>query len=137
MPRPGSRADGTPSGCSTRGLLGSQRLFTKTYPTNSGEEPADLEKLGWQQLGRNAMTANLAARLMLAVQSGAIEPQATAYMRGLMRRPAFSGHSASAVACRPAAAREQDRVAFDTLEDIMWAELPNGRRLIVAAFTNG
>jgi len=27
------------------GLLGNQRLFTKTYPTNSGEEPADLEQL--------------------------------------------------------------------------------------------
>ena len=122
----------------SHGLLGPQRLFTKTYPTNSGEEPADLERLGWQQLGRNAMTANLAARLMLAVQSGAIEPQATDYMRGLMRRPAFSGHSALGGGLPPGSVQENKiGSAFDTLEDIMWAELPNGRRLIVAAFSNG
>jgi hypothetical protein len=84
------------------------------------------------------MTANLAARLMLAIQSGAIEPQATAYMRELMRRPTFSGHSALGGGLPPGSVQENKiGSAFDTLEDIMWAELPNGRRLIVAAFSNG
>jgi sterol desaturase/sphingolipid hydroxylase (fatty acid hydroxylase superfamily) len=120
------------------GLLGNQRLFTKTYPTNSGEEPAGLEELAWKQLGRNAMSTNLAANLMLAVQSGAIEPQATDYMRGLMRRPTFSGHS-SLGGGLPAGSLHENKVgnAFDTLEDIVYAELPNGRRLIVAALSNG
>jgi hypothetical protein len=27
--------------------------------------------------------------------------------------------------------------ACDTLEDVLYAELPNGRRLIIAAFSNG
>ena len=27
--------------------------------------------------------------------------------------------------------------AFDTLQDVMYAELPNGQRLVIAAFTNG
>jgi len=120
------------------GLLGKQRLFTKTYPTNSGEEPADLEKLAWERLGRNAMTADLAARLMLAIQSGALEPQARDYMRSLMRRPTFSGHSALGGGLPPGSLQENKiGSAFDTLEDIMYAELPNGRRLIVAAFSNG
>jgi protein phosphatase methylesterase 1 len=120
------------------GLLGNQRLFTKTYPTNSGEEPAGLEELAWKQLGRNAMSTNLAANLMLAVQSGAIEPQATDYMRGLMRRPTFSGHSSLGGGLPPGSLHE-NKVgnAFDTLEDIVYAELPNGRRLIVAALSNG
>jgi sterol desaturase/sphingolipid hydroxylase (fatty acid hydroxylase superfamily) len=120
------------------GLLGGQRLFTKTYPTNSGEEPADLEKLAWQRLGRNAMSADLAARLMLAIQSGTLEPQATAYMRSLLRRPTFSPHSALGAGLPPGTLYENKiGVAFDTLEDIVYAQLPNGRRLIIAAFSNG
>jgi protein phosphatase methylesterase 1 len=120
------------------GLLGGQRLFTKTYPTNSGEEPEGLERLAWQRLGRNAMTADAAANLMLAVVSGTVEPQATAYMRGLLRRDANSNHSALGTGLPPGS-RHENKVgtAFDTLQDIMYAELPGGRRLIVAAFSNG
>jgi protein phosphatase methylesterase 1 len=120
------------------GLLGNQRLFTKTYPTNSGGEPAGLEELAWKRLGRNATSTNLAANLMLAVQSGAIEPQATDYMRGLMRRPTFSGHSSLGGGLPPGSLHE-NKVgnAFDTLEDIVYSELPNGRRLIIAVLSNG
>jgi hypothetical protein len=120
------------------GLLGSQRLFTKTYPTNSGEEPAELELLAWQRLGRNAMSTDLASALMLGVTSGALEPQATDYMRSLLRRPAFSGHSSLGGGLPPGAVHENKiGSAFDTLQDVMYAELPHGRRLVIAAFTNG
>jgi protein phosphatase methylesterase 1 len=121
-----------------QGLLRGQRLFTKTYPTNSGEEPEGLERLAWERLGRNAMSADAAADLMLAVASGAIEPQATAYMRSLLRRDPNSEHSALGAGL-PAGSLHENKVgtAFDTLEDIMYAELPGGSRLIVAAFTNG
>jgi len=120
------------------GLLGNQRLFTKTYPTNSGEGPVGLEELAWKQLGRNAMSTNLAASLMLALQSGAIEPQATQYMRGLLRRPTFSDQGSLGAGLPPGSLQEnKSGVAFDTLEDIMYAELPNGRRLIIAALSNG
>ncbi len=120
------------------GLLGSQRLFTKTYPTNSGEEPAELERLAWQRLGRNAMTTNLAAAMMLNVSVGTLEPQATDYMRSLLRRPASSGHS-SLGGGLPPGSKHENKIgsAFDTLQDVMYAELPGGRRLVVAAFTNG
>ena len=120
------------------GLLGNQRLFTKTYPTNSGEGPNGIEELAWKKMGRNAMSTNLAASLMLAVQSGALEPQARDYMRGLMRRPTFSSQGSLGGGLPPGTLHE-NKVgnAFDTLEDIMYAELPNGRRLIVAALSNG
>jgi protein phosphatase methylesterase 1 len=39
-------------------LLGSQRLATKTYPTNSGESPEALELLVLERHGRNAMSAD-------------------------------------------------------------------------------
>jgi protein phosphatase methylesterase 1 len=122
----------------SQGLLRGQRLFTKTYPTNSGEEPEGLERLAWERLGRNAMSADAAADLMLAVVSGAIEPRATAYMRSLLRRDSHSEHSALGAGL-PAGSLHENKVgtAFDTLEDIMYAELPGGSRLIVAAFTNG
>jgi sterol desaturase/sphingolipid hydroxylase (fatty acid hydroxylase superfamily) len=120
------------------GLLRGQRLLTKTYPTNSGEEPAGLEHLAWERLGRNAMTADGAAELMLAVASGAIEPQATGYMRSLLRRPANSDHSALGAGLPPGSLHENKvGTAFDTLEDVMYAELPAGSRLVVAVFTNG
>ena len=120
------------------GLLGNQRLFTKTYPTNSGEGPNGIEELAWKKMGRNAMSTNLAASLMLAVQSGALEPQARDYMRGLMRRPTFSSQGSLGGGLPPGTLHE-NKVgnAFDTLEDITYAELPNGRRLIVAALSNG
>jgi sterol desaturase/sphingolipid hydroxylase (fatty acid hydroxylase superfamily) len=120
------------------GLLGPQRLFTKTYPTNSGEEPTGLEAVGRERLGRNAMTTDLAAALMLAVVDGAIEPQATAYMRSLLRRPAFSGHSSLGGGLPPGSLHENKiGSAYDTLQDVMHAELPDGRRLVVAVFSNG
>jgi hypothetical protein len=120
------------------GLLGPQRLFTKTYPTNSGEEPAGLELLAWQRLGRNAMTTDLASALMLGVVYGTLEPQATDYMRALLRRPAFSAFSSLGGGLPPGSLHENKiGSAFDTLQDIMHAELPDGRRLIVSAFTNG
>ena len=120
------------------GLLGPQRLFTKTYPTNSGEEPAGLEALGRERLGRNLMTTDLAAALMLAVVDGAVEPQATAYMRSLLRRPAFSGHSSLGGGLPPGSLHENKiGSAYDTLQDVMHAELPDGRRLVVAVFSNG
>jgi len=120
------------------GLLGHQRLFTKAYPTSASEWPEGLEKAARERLGPNAMSAELAAQLMLAIVSGAIEPQATPYMRALLRRPTFSSESALGPGLPPGSLYEsKPGAAYDTLEEIMHAELPNGRRLIVAAFSNG
>ncbi|MFO1406684.1 MAG: sterol desaturase family protein [Steroidobacteraceae bacterium] len=120
------------------GLLAGQRAINKTYPTNSGEEPTGLEALIRERLGRNAMSPDGAARLMLAVARGAVEPQAAAYMRGLLTRPTFSPESAIGGGLPPGTRLlSKAGWAYDTLEDIAWAELPNGRRVVVAVFTNG
>ena len=120
------------------GLLGPQRLLTKTYPSNSGEEPRDLERVAWQASGRNAMTPDLTARLLLHVVSGAIEPQATDYMRALLRRPRYSAHSGLGGGLPPGSDHEnKPGTAFDTLQDVVHARLPDGRELVIAAFTNG
>ena len=120
------------------GLLGNQRFFTKTYPSNSGSEPSGLEELAWKKMGRNMMSTNGAANLMLAIVSGTIEPQATTYMRSLLRRPTFSDQGSLGGGLPPGSLQENKAgVAFDTLEDVMFAELPNGRRMIVAALSNG
>lgn len=120
------------------GLLDGQRLLTKTYPSNSGEEPSGLEKLALERLGRNAMSADAASRLMLAIASGTVEPQATQYMRSLLRRPTFSDQG-SLGGGLPAGSLHENKIgnAYDTLEDVIHAELPNGRRLVIAAFSNG
>jgi len=120
------------------GLLAGQRLLTKTYPTNSGEEPSGFEARAWRELGSNRMSADGAARIMLALVTGALEPQGRDYMRSLLRRPRFSGHSSLGTGLPPGSLHENKvGTAFDTLEDILYAELPNGRRLVIAAFSNG
>lgn len=119
------------------GLLGGQRLFTKTYPTNSGDEPSGFEAIARARLGRNAMAPDPSARLMLALQEGRLEPQARDYMRALLRRPAFSPQSSLGGGLPPGSEHENKiGTAYDTLGDIMYARLPNGVRLIMAAFTN-
>jgi hypothetical protein len=75
---------------------------------------------------------------LLGVVNGAVEPQARDYMRSLLRRPPFSAHSSLGGGLPPGSLHENKiGSAYDTLQDIMYAELSNGRRLIVAAFTNG
>jgi hypothetical protein len=121
-----------------RGLLGTQRLLHKTWPTNSGESPAGFERLALALEGRNAMTPNDAARLMLAIESGAIVPEGREYARSLLRRARWSAHGAFGSGLPPGT-RYDAKIgsAYDTLEEIAWLELPDGRRLVVAGFSNG
>jgi hypothetical protein len=120
------------------GLLDGQRLLAKTYPSNSGDEPSGFERRALAQEGRNAMSPGASARLMLAIVSGAVEPQATAYMRSLLERPRFSANSSLGGGFPPGTLFESKiGVAFDTLEEIALATLPNGQRVIIAAFSNG
>jgi hypothetical protein len=75
---------------------------------------------------------------MLSVAGGTVEPQATAYMRGLLARTTFSPQSAVGGGLPPGSRLfSKAGWAYDTLEDIAYAELPNGRRFVLAVFTNG
>jgi hypothetical protein len=119
-------------------LLDGQRFFNKTYPTNSGEEPAGLEALARERHGRNSMHADGSARLMLALVSGEFGQPAANYLRSRLRRPLVSRNSSMGGGF-PEGTIYESKIgdAYDTLAEIVHAELPDGRRLIVAAFSNG
>jgi Beta-lactamase enzyme family len=120
------------------GLLGSQRLLNKTWPTNSGEEPLGFEKLSIARIGRNAMAPDESARLMLAIEEGVIEPQATSYMKSLLQRERFGGHGSFGRGLPPATDyRAKIGNAYDTLQEIAAITLPDRRRFVIAAFSDG
>jgi len=119
------------------GLLGSQRLLNKTYPTNSGEMPEGLERLALERHGRNSMNADDSARLMLALVSGDFGGAARDYLRERLRRPRISANSGMGGGF-PEGAVYESKIgnAYDTLAEIVHAELPDGRRIIIAAYSN-
>lgn len=119
------------------GLLEGQRFFTKTYPTNSGDMPEGLEEMAWQRHGRNAMHADGSARLMLALVAETFGKDAADYLRSRLRRPRVSRHSSMGGGF-PDGTVYESKIgdAYDTLAEIVHAELPDGRRVIVAAYSN-
>lgn len=120
------------------GLLAGQRFINKTYPTNSGEEPAGLEALARERRGRNMMHADGAANLMLALVSGEFGAAGAEYVRSRLARPPVSAHS-SLGGGFPEGTAYESKIgdAYDTLAEIVHATLPDGRRVIIAAFSNG
>ena len=119
-------------------LLGAQRILNKTWPTNSGEEPVGFEKLSIERIGRNALAPDDSARLMLAIEEGVIEPQATAYMKSLLQRERYGGHGGFGRGLPPGTDfRAKNGLAYDTLQEIAAIRLPDGRRFVIAAFSNG
>ena len=120
------------------GLLRGQRFGNKTYPTNSGEMPEGLERLLLERHGRNSMHADGSARLMLAVVLEEFGTPAKDYLRSRLRRPLVSENSAMGGAF-PEGTVYESKIgeAYDTLAEIVHAELPDGRRLIIAAYSNG
>lgn len=119
------------------GLLGSQRLVNKTYPTNSGAMPEGLERLALERHGRNSMNADDSARLMLALVSGEFGTAARDYLRERLRRPRVSANSGMGGGF-PEGTVYESKIgnAYDTLAEIVHAELPDGRRVILAAYSN-
>jgi protein phosphatase methylesterase 1 len=120
------------------GLLDGQRFGNKTYPTNSGEMPEGLERLLLERHGRNSMHADGSARLMLALMLGEFGEPARDYLRSRLRRSLLSENSAMGGAF-PEGTVYESKIgeAYDTLAEIVHAELPDGRRLIIAAYSNG
>ncbi len=118
-------------------LLAGQRFVNKTYPTNSGEEPTGLEALARERHGRNAMHADGGADLMLALVSGRLGAGARDYIRSRLRRPLLSRNSSMGGGF-PEGTVYESKIgdAYDTLAEIVHAELPDGRRIIISAFSN-
>lgn len=121
----------------SHGLLEGQRFVNKTYPTNSGEEPTGLEALARERHGRNAMHADGGANLMLALVTDAFGAATRDYVRERLRRPRLSRNSSMGGGF-PEGTVYESKIgdAYDTLAEIVHAELPDGRRVIVSAFSN-
>lgn len=87
--------------------------------------------------GRNSMTAGDSARLMLALIDGRFGDPARDYLRERLRRPLISPNS-SLGGGFPEGTVYESKIggAYDTLAEIVHAELPDGRRLIVAAYSD-
>jgi hypothetical protein len=122
----------------SRGLLENQTMLHKTYPTNSGSSPSGYEQDAIDQRGGNRMQPKCSASLMLEIIKGAIEPGANAYMRDLLTHDRWSGDSMFGFGLPPGTIYENKLgVAYDTLEDIAYVVLPNGKEFILAAYSNG
>lgn len=119
------------------GLLAGQRFVNKTYPTNSGAEPVGLEALARERHGRNAMHANGGAALMLALVTDDFGASTRDYVRERLRRPLVSRNSSMGGGF-PEGTVYESKIgdAYDTLAEIVHAELPDGRRIIISAFSN-
>ncbi|MGB9692100.1 MAG: serine hydrolase, partial [Candidatus Sumerlaeaceae bacterium] len=120
-----------------RGLLGNQIILHKTYPTNSGEWPRGAEKVARDVFGMNKMQPRLSASLMLEIAKGALEPDARDYMLELLEHDRWKSNSVLGFGLPPGAKYcNKPGLAYDTLEDIAYVVLPNGKEFIVAAFSN-
>ena len=84
------------------------------------------------------MHADGAANLMLALVTGEFGKPAADYIRSRLRRPLVSRNSSMGGGF-PDGTVYESKIgdAYDTLAEIVHAELPDGRRLIIAAFSNG
>ncbi|MCX7963192.1 MAG: serine hydrolase [Candidatus Sumerlaea chitinivorans] len=120
-----------------RGLLGNQVILHKTYPTNSGEWPRGAEKVARDVFGKNLMQPRLSASLMLEIVKGAIEPGARDYMMELLNHDRWKSNSVLGFGLPPGSRYyNKPGLAYDTLEDIAYVVLPNGKECIVATFSN-
>jgi len=122
----------------SRGLLDNQTILHKTYPSNSGSSPTGYEADAQTLRGGNRMQPKLSASLMLEIIYGAIEPGANAYMRELLTHARHDGDSAIGWGVPPGSIYQNKLgVAYDTVEDIAYVKLPNGKEFILAVYTNG
>lgn len=120
-----------------RGLLGNQIILHKTYPTNSGEWPRGAEKVARDLFGMNKMQPRLSASLMLEIAKGALEPQARDYMLELLEHDRWKSNSVLGFGLPPGSKYyNKPGLAYDTLEDIAYVILPNGKEFIIAVFSN-
>ncbi len=122
-------------------LLGKQNIINKTYPSNSGNEPKGAELALKNIRGANSMQPDLAAKLMMYIAKGIIEPGATSYMRKLLTHDRFEDYSVLGFGLPPGSIYENKLgVTFYTprsLSDIAYIVLPNGKEFVMAIYSDG
>lgn len=109
----------------------------QTYPTNSGQGPAGAESLARESLGQNLMSPKCAASLMAEIVAGTLHPQARSYMLGLLGHYRWNSYSPFGYGLPPGTrVWTKSGNAYDTLEEIAYVKLPNGRTFVLAAYSN-
>ncbi len=121
----------------SHGLLENQTIMHKTYPSNSGKTPTGAEKTAIDYRGRNMMQPKCSASLMLEIVKGVIEPGAQEYMLELLQHERWSDSSVLGFGLPPGSVYLNEiGVAYDTVEDIAYVILPNGKEFILAVYSN-
>jgi hypothetical protein len=124
----------------SHGLLGNQSIYQKTYPSNSGQSPNGAESLALQRYGKNQMCPQCAAYLILEVVSGRLirDERSVEYMSDLLVHFAWTGYTSFGFGLPPGTImKTKIGDAYDTVEEIAYVTLPNGKRFVLAAFSNG
>jgi hypothetical protein len=118
-------------------LLQGQVLLHKTYPTNSGSDLAGAEKFARADGGMNTMQPLASAELMLRIATGSLEPQATNYMRDVLTHDRWGFSSATGPGFPPGTLYlNKAGWAYTNANDIAYAELPDGKRMVLSVFSN-
>ena len=119
-------------------LYENQIIRSKTYPTNSGQSPVGSESVlprppGQRNVLQSCCSASFMLYLMKACPSNELQ-----YMKGLLYRALESDHTTFGNGL-PAGTRLYSKVgnAYDTVEEIAYMILPDGREIILSAFSNG
>ena len=119
-------------------LYENQIVRSKTYPTNSGQLPVGSEAvLRTGTLPGNLLQSCCTASFMLYLMQ--TRPQnEVEYMQALLYRTLTSDMSTFANGL-PAGTTLYSKVgnAYDTLEEIAYIILPNGKEIILSAYSNG
>lgn len=120
----------------SRGLLENQVILHKTYPSNSGN-PNGAEYLAREIYGQNLMNPKCAASLLAEIVSGELLPQARDYFLGVLYHTRFSYSTLGSGLPPGTILYTKIGNAYDILAEVAYVRLPNGKRFIIAVYTNG
>ncbi|EFA77098.1 golvesin [Heterostelium album PN500] len=120
------------------GLLGNQTIMNKIYPSNSGPTASYGELIAENIMGPNLMDPLHSALLMLYVVFGGVVPEGDAYMTDLLTEQTFSDATSFGFGLPPGSVLHSVLGTSSTdVNEIAHVILPNGRELIMSAFTDG
>ncbi|CAF1349147.1 unnamed protein product [Adineta steineri] len=118
-------------------LYENQVIRSKTYPTNSGQTPGGSESVLLAVPGRNLLQSCCTASFMLYLMQTRPNNELQ-YMKSMLYRTLESDHTTFGNGL-PAGTILNSKVgnAYDTVEEIAYIILPNGKEIILSAFSNG